>query len=222
VNLGLKSLVPDWSGHQVLAIGYDAGRYAALGAYKEDLKIYIFDPNHPNEMMTLVADTVAKDWHYLEKDEHWRTYFVDGKYFPMTPPSLIATDYPPDGLVHELRFIFTTGWDNMRGGADHVDVKVTLADNTTLVLSNVSKDGIWVQQYTETAQIVLVKPILQSAIRTITVSTNATAGLNGDSWDMDFMQVKAVGNGFSNELLSSNPGPYRFAAGQPPLVVQVK
>jgi hypothetical protein len=222
VNLGLKSLVPDWTGHQVLAIGYDAGRYAALGAYKEDLKIYIFDPNHPGKMMTLVPDTVARDWHYLEVDEHWRTYFVDGKYFPMTPPSLIATDYPPDGLVHELRFVFTTGWDNMRGGTDHVDVKVTLADNTTLMFANVSKDGIWVQQYTETAQIVLAKPIPQSAIRIITVSTNTTGGQFGDSWDMDYMQVKAVGNGFVNDLLSTNPGPYKFTWPMVPLIVQVR
>lgn len=222
VNIGLKSLVPDWSGHQVLAIGYDAGRYAALGAYKEDLKLYIFDPNHPGKMMTLVPDTVAREWHYLENDEHWRTYFVDGKYFPMTPPSLISTDYPPDGLVHELRFIFTTGWDNMRGGADHVDIRITLADNTTLLLPNVSKDGIWVQQYTETAQIILEKPIPQSAIRVITVSTNTAPAPNGDNWDMDAMQVQAVGNGFVNDLLSAKAGPYKFTYPQVPLVVQVK
>ncbi len=224
VNLGLKSLIPDWSGHQVLAIGYDAGPYQGnLGAYKDSLKIHIFDPNHPREMVTLVPDPATNEYHYLEyPGDRWRTYFVDGKYSPMTPPNLISTNYPADGLVHELQFRFLTGVDDMRGGADHVDVTITMADNTKVVVTNLSQDGRWLPDYAETAPVVLSQPVLQSAIRTITVSTNATGGLNGDNWDMETLIVYAVGNGFSRDLLSTPAGPYRFTGAQIPLVIQVK
>src|SRR6266550_4591762 len=43
--------------HQVVAFGYDMGNYKGdLGAHKEDFKIFISDPNHPGEKMTLVPD----------------------------------------------------------------------------------------------------------------------------------------------------------------------
>jgi hypothetical protein len=97
VPLGLKgSENPFSQSHQVLAIGYDVGRYqGALGAYKEDVKIYVLDPNFPNTIKTLVPDTSLLEYHYSERpDERWRTYFVDGKYSPAIPPSLPSRHLP--------------------------------------------------------------------------------------------------------------------------------
>lgn len=72
--------------HQVLAIGYDTGRYRGdLGRHKEDLKIFIYDPNHPNQTMTLVPDLRLGGYRYTNSDEVWLTYFVDGKYRPQQP-----------------------------------------------------------------------------------------------------------------------------------------
>src|SRR5215472_17393503 len=39
--------------HQVVAVGYDMGRYRGdLGAFETDFKIFIYDPNHPHQTMT--------------------------------------------------------------------------------------------------------------------------------------------------------------------------
>ncbi len=44
-------------GHAVLAIGYDMGRYLGdLGEHKEDLSIFVYDPNHPGETRILTPD----------------------------------------------------------------------------------------------------------------------------------------------------------------------
>ena len=225
VNLGLKGTDGGIShDHQVLAIGYDPGRYQGdLGAYKDELRIYIFDPNHPGETVTLVPNSAGNEYHYLEyPNEMWRTYFVDGKYFPMTPPSIPNLSYPADGLVHELRFRFLTGIDDMRGGPDHVDVTITLADNTVQSYPNISQGGRWLPDWVEIAQVILTQPVAKAAIRTITVTTNAAGGLSGDNWDVVTMQVIAVGNGFATDLLTTPAGPYRFTGARVPMVVQVK
>src|SRR5919199_1099559 len=50
--------------HQVLAIGYDMGRYQGdLGPHIEDFKIFICDPNHPGQTMTLVPDVENERFH---------------------------------------------------------------------------------------------------------------------------------------------------------------
>jgi hypothetical protein len=224
VTLGLKG-VDGWitHDHQVVAIGYDAGRYQGdLGANKTDLKIYVFDPNHPNETLTLVPNPAGNEYHYLEHpDEMWGTYFVDVKYFAMAPPAIVNTVYPFDGLVHELRFRFDTGVDDMRGGADHVDMTITLTDNSTQVYPNISRDGQWLSNYLEVAEVVLTRPVAKAAIRSIAISTNATGGLSGDNWDLTLVRVIEVGGGFPS-LLATSAAPYRFTGAQVPLVIQVK
>ncbi|GAA1616434.1 hypothetical protein ACFQY4_18310 [Catellatospora bangladeshensis] len=76
--------------HQVVAIGYDMGRYRGdLGAFKEDLKIFVSDPNYPGERLTLVPSPGTTSYRYLEHPEKsWMTYFVDRKYQVGNPPSL--------------------------------------------------------------------------------------------------------------------------------------
>ena len=69
---------------------------------------------------------------------------MDGKYARQTPPTVRRPDYPADGLVYELLFAMTTGFDDMRGGADHVDVTLRMSDNTTRYFSNISEGGRWV------------------------------------------------------------------------------
>src|SRR5690606_35734676 len=74
--------------HQVLAIGYDTGRYSGdLGRHREDLKIFIYDPNYPNETKVLVPDLRRGGYRYQDEDKLWLTYFVDGKYRASRPPA---------------------------------------------------------------------------------------------------------------------------------------
>jgi Predicted solute binding protein len=221
VPLGLKGSEPPFSqSHQVLAIGYDVGRYqGSLGAYKEDVKIYVMDPNFPNTIKTLVPDESLLEYHYSERpDERWRTYFVDGKYTPVNPPGIPSPVYPNDSLIHELRFEFTTGADDMRGGADHVDIKLILTNSTTQNYTNVTQTGRLIPNYSEIVSVILTQPVAPEAIRAIQLSTNATTGIDGDNWDMAMLAVTAVGGNFNRRLRIDQMGPYRFPNGGIPYI----
>ncbi len=76
--------------HQVLAIGYDTGSYnGRFGEGANQVKIFIYDSNFPNRMMTLVPNLGNQTYYYLEdRSCSWLTYFVDRKYRASTPPRL--------------------------------------------------------------------------------------------------------------------------------------
>jgi hypothetical protein len=226
VPLGLKGTggLLDKHDHQVLAIGYDMGRYAGnLGSYIGDLRIYILDPNYPKKTLTLVPDTATYEFYEVEEPANrWRTYFVDGNYHPMAPPAIVDPSYPADGLVHELEMDFGTGIDDMRGGADHVDLTIRLSDRTSQYYPNISLGGRWLPHYLETVQVILSKPVSQASIVLMEITTNATGGLNGDNWDLTTLQVYAKGGGFKHVLLSTIAGPYRFDGARVPMLVFVK
>jgi hypothetical protein len=223
VPLGMKGTDGGFlQDHQVLAIGYDMGRYKGdLGAYRSDLKLFILDPNFPGQVMTLVPDTANQQYHYQQRPSQpiWRTYFVDGKYVAASPPSIPTPSYPNDGLVHELRLEFVTGVDDMRGGADHVDFKLKLKDGTIQSYPNISLNGRWVPNYTETAIINLSTPVTVASMLNIQITTNATGGVGGDNWDMTSVQITGIGNGINRDLLGRTVGPYRFMGGSLPFMV---
>jgi hypothetical protein len=206
--------------HQVLAIGYDMGRYQGdLGAYKTDVKIYLLDPNFPTRTVTLVPIPDSLVYHELEyPDHHWQTYFVDGKYGSMTPPAIAAPTYPNDGLAHELLLEIETGQDDMRGGGDHVDLTLKLADNTTQFYPNISQNGIFLAGYMETVQVILSQPVPVASLKALQINTNPTA----DSWALQSFQAYAVGGGFKQTLLSSRTGPHIFVGSSIPMLVDVR
>ena len=226
VPLGLKSPNGGIDGdHQVLAIGYDLGRYqGALGPFKEELKLFILDPNFAAKTMTLVPDTAALEFYYVEAPgERWRSYFVDGRYAATTPPSLPNPTYPNDGLAHELLIEFTTGLDDMRGGADHVDLMIRMADNSTQTYTNISQGGRWLPGYMETIQIVLTTPVPRASIKQLEISTNATGGLNGDNWDLASVLARVVENGIQSSNYTTLPNvPYRFTGARIPFVIDLQ
>ena len=225
VPLGLKGFDALITGdHQVLAIGYDVGRYKGdLGQFREDVKIFILDPNYPTETLTLVPNLVTQEWHYADRSNRWRSYFVDAKYVAQAPPNLPNSSYPADGLAHELLIEFTTGPDDMRGGADHVDLVIHLTDNTTQTYTNISQGGRWLPGYTETAQIVLQRPVPRASIKRLEISTNATGGLSGDNWDLVTVLARAVGNGIASGNYTTSPDvPYRFTGARIPFVVDLR
>lgn len=88
VPLGLWHYSGERGGdHQVLAIGYDTGRYRGdLGQHREDLRIHVYDPNYPGETKTLVPDLQRGGYRYTDENKLWLTYFVDGKYRARRPP----------------------------------------------------------------------------------------------------------------------------------------
>jgi hypothetical protein len=91
VPIGLLT-AGEWSAfnganHFAVAIGYHLGRYNGNGGnFKEDLTIFVYDPNFPNRIMSMVADADNAIYFYIEAPfVKWRTYFVDQRYVPVTP-----------------------------------------------------------------------------------------------------------------------------------------
>src|SRR5262245_18855197 len=181
--------------HQVLAIGYDMGRY------KGDLKIFVYDPNHPNKTMTLVPDVKGEYYYYLEKtSSSWRAYYVDTRFSRKTPPQIANPNYPKDGKARELVLAFTTGNDDLRGGKDNVNLTVHLTDGTKQEYANVNLGARWLPNYTEHARVGLTKPVLPSQIKSVVLTTTFQVG--GDVWDMQSVSVRAIGGGLSDVVKS--------------------
>ncbi len=98
VPLGLfheSGNVLNGSMHQVLAIGYDMGRYKGhFGEFMDDLRIFIYDPNYPNQTMVMRPDSKSTRYYYENDPEkngtdprhNMRiTYFVDKAYVKKIP-----------------------------------------------------------------------------------------------------------------------------------------
>jgi hypothetical protein len=206
VPLGLKA---DKGGdHQVLAIGYDMGRYHGdLGVNQGDLKIFIYDPNYPRQQMTLVPD-LAKKVYVLAEDRNahaWRTYFVDKNYHTQVPPDLTTPGYPSDGLAHELVLTFGTGTDDLRGGNDNVSVTMNMLDGSSpQVYRSINHGARWMSNTTMSARVVLTRPVSVSQIHNLVLSTSFSGGAGGDNWDMTSVSVRALGGNVDQVITSSN------------------
>ncbi len=211
--------------HQVIAYGYDMGRYAGnLGAYETDFKIFICDPNHPGDPMTLIPDTGRRLWVYKEEvgkphADTWRTYFVDKNYHVNSPPAIPNANYPHDGLTYELILQFFTGGDDLRGGSDNINVTMTMMDGTRVVFPNVNKGRRWIVNNDEAAEILLHYPVQANQIKTLLISDTFGGGIGGDNWDMAKLDVFTMGGGFFN--FAKEVGFKRFTGDDKNLLVKV-
>ncbi len=208
--------------HEVIAIGYDMGRYQGnLGPYQDDFKIFILDPNYPRVTKTLIPDLKLKIWRLADVHASgWQSYFVDKTYKPKDPPSIVNPAYPNDGTVRELLLTFETGGDDLRGGNDNVNVLVNLYDGTQQTYQNVNLGGRWIVNYQETVRIVLSKPAPLAQIKDLVISTTFGGGVGGDNWDMKSLKVRAIGGGLDRKDVAK-AGPYRFTGQAKQIAVAV-
>ncbi|MEQ1902611.1 MAG: hypothetical protein ABL888_00330 [Pirellulaceae bacterium] len=206
--------------HQVLAIGYDMGRYKGdLGAHQEDFKIFVYDPNHADEVKTLVADPATKTYHYNGDAEcKWQTYFVDKKYRAATPPNIAAPNFPRDGLVHQLQCEFTTGKDDLRGGNDNLNLTIRTKDGKTEVHENINNRGRWIDDYCETVTVNLRRPVKLEDIACVELKTTFGGGPGGDNWNLNQLYIIAnIGGGDPRAVyLSSGEPLVRFDGNNTP------
>lgn len=203
VPLGLQG-AGSTGNHYVIAIGYDMGRYQGdLGAYQQDFKIFVIDPNYPNEIKTLTPDLAAQVWcipGYVRSDgtrviNTFQSYFVDKKYAVKSPTPILNRVYPNDGKLYELLLTFETGNDDLRGGNDNVDVIMDLFDGTKQYFQNVNLGSRWVPNYTETESILLSKPVPRVLIKNLIIAPTFGGGFSGDNWDMKKFRACALGGG---------------------------
>jgi hypothetical protein len=193
--------------HQVVAVGYDLGRYAGdLGNFKEDLKIFIYDPNHPNQFVTLVPSVASQSYHYLEyANESWMTYFVDRKYQVNTPPSLPDNPGFILGLATQLILSIGTGGDDLRGGNDNVNATIYFKSYPPVVVPNLNNGARWIDHYTEHVLIPLNPPVTPDQITGVLLTTTFGGGIGGDNWNIDSLQVRA-GRAADNKVLYQAAG----------------
>jgi hypothetical protein len=208
--------------HQVIAIGYDMGRYEGnLGAHQEDFKIFVLDPDYPNTTKILVPDLARQVWRLQDHEsDGWQAYFVDGSYKPKTPPAAANRTYPKDGKVYELLLDFRTGKDDLRGGNDNVDVTVNLNDGTQQIFRNVNLGAHWMRHHDEVVSLVLKRPVPPALIRSLVISTTFGGGMGGDNWDMSWLHVRAVGGNINDAEFAKASG-HRFTGHDKQLVVPV-
>jgi hypothetical protein len=182
--------------HQVLAIGYAAGRYTGnLKGHRGDLKIFIYNPNNPNKTMTLVPDMANNCYLEVESGYCWRSYFVDSKYSPRTPPDILALNAnEPDGSIRHIYVEFKTGGDDLRGGFDNANLVVNYKDGSTQTFANVNKSARWVDNNDETVPLLLNRAVSKADITSFTIAVTFGGGIAGDNWNLDLFRVSNGGN----------------------------
>jgi hypothetical protein len=211
--------------HQVIAIGYQVGRYKGdLGEFKEDFKIFICDPNYPNKTMTLVVNPAENSYYYLEDNAcKWMTYFVDKKYKVSSPPSAPAQSSVGNAMVKTLLLEIKTGGDDLRGGSDNVNVMVKFTDGTSQSFNNINKSTRWINNYTETVPIELSVAISKNKIKSITLKTTFGGGLGGDNWNMEMLRILAKDDSGESEIYNKQGKPLiRFDGNNKPFEAVIK
>ncbi len=221
VPLGMQNYDGDGPGnHQVVAIGYDMGRYRGdLNEHKEDLKIFVYDPNHPGATRTLRADLKKEGWYYEEDPRKiWRTYFVDMKYKPKTPPKTVVDSRNklpagPKGSTRELLVTIKTGGDDLRGGDDNLNIVVNVKGKPRQRFANVNKGRRWIDNYEQTITLPLLAPVPPEDIESIVLQTTFGGGIGGDNWNMDQLCVDVMKDGRKQRLYEKSGEPLKRFTG---------
>ncbi|MEZ5893870.1 MAG: hypothetical protein R3C58_12105 [Parvularculaceae bacterium] len=171
--------------HQVVAYGYDLGRYKGdLGANMNDFRIFIYDVNFPGEELTLRVDTANKKYYYEQRpDQNWRTYFVDSKWRARTPPNVGL--YP-----REVLLTFKTGEDDLRGGNDNVHAVLTTNTGRQLRFNNINRGKRWISYSSQTIALPLPNDVAFENISSLRLETTFGGGVGGDNWDLDRLVVE--------------------------------
>jgi hypothetical protein len=115
VSLGLVVAV-DLSGlphnHQVVAYGYEA----------EPATVYIYDNNHPDQEITLIAKQDGPGW-VQSSGEQWRGFFVQDYVAQLPPPALSVVVGGPEAAMEKSLApvkgqVVTVNFDSVRFNGD--------------------------------------------------------------------------------------------------------
>lgn len=174
--------------HQILAIGYEAGARA------QDRRIQVYDPNFPGRTQVMRPDLAGRCFYYegtTEARYRWRSYFVDSHYQPKRPPAIPAPLAGAGGMIRELVVHCTTGGDDLRGGNDNVHLTLKLRGGAPIQMTNINLRRRWLSNYTESARVILPRPVRQADIVAVDLTTTFGGGIGGDNWNLDRVVVEA-------------------------------
>lgn len=215
VPLGLEAVGSGGFGanHQVIAIGYDCGRYHGdLGPYKEDFKIFCYNPNYPNEITTLVPNPSEHYYFWKEHpdDHHYITYFVDKKYKTQTPSRIRESTYTTnDCIVHELLIKFTVGGDDLRGGNDNCNLTLNGTNSRIQYFPNVNRSARWIDNTEYDVVLSLTHPVTIDQLKTITLATKHCEAVDCDNWKLNSISIIAKGGFPDTEILNQSGSPLK-------------
>ena len=145
--------------------------------------------------MTLIPDLAAKTYLEVESGICWRSYFVNSKYKPKTPPdinNLQANE--PDGSIRHIYATFETGGDDLRGGNDNVHLTVNYKDGSSQTFNNVNGRARWVDNNDETVPLTLNRAVRKADIANFTITTTFGGGIGGDNWNLNKFYVTNGGD----------------------------
>lgn len=195
--------------HQVLAIGYDLGNYNGdpYSATTRAVRIFVYDPNFPNQTMTLTPFREVEQYQYVEDSRiRWRTWFVNANYRPRRPPLVIQPR-------RELILSLLTGSDDLRGGAsDNLAVIVLFRGGRLLRFENVNNGRQWVGNGWQDVALPLPDDVVLDQIVGVTLTTSFGGGDGGDNWNLNAIQVRTQDGGVERDRFYLSHG----GQGEPP------
>ncbi len=203
VPLGLKSLSANpGEDHVVLAVGYDTGRYKGdLGEFKNDLKIFIYDPNSGAVTKTLYPVEAEQKYciDYSDGPKCWRAYFVMvGAWSAQTPPNIGAAG-------KEMVLSMRTGGDDLRGGSDNLSVTLNLRNGSSIESNNVNLGQRWIDNTWQEVGIDLPDSVQPGDISSVRLSTSFRGGFDGDNWNLDQLLIRLMDSGGERARCDRNP-----------------
>ena len=124
-------------------------------------------------------------------------------------------------MVSALRFEFTTGKDDLRGGDNNLDIEVHFKNNTFQPAQNVNKSANWPNGSVNRVDVTLNQTVRADQITEIHFVHNAQASFpnSQDNWEMTQVRVLAIGQGKTENI--ANYGFNDFTGDSPELTVPV-
>ncbi len=199
--------------NQVIAIGYDCGRYQGnLGDFQEDLKIYCYDPAYPDNISTLQVNKILHYYYWKDHEnegDHYMGYFVDTKYSATTPPAdLSSSTSLPDCKAQELVVSFKTGENSLRGLDDNCNIMLQFSDGTVQQFVNVNRRMNWSVNSINMTELWLANPRPLNEFQSITIYTrpcDASSRIPCNNWDLNQLTIVARG-GFPDDTVLNQIG----------------
>lgn len=111
------------------------------------------------------------------------------------------------GQANRLECSFRTGRDNLRGGSDNLNLIIRYNDTMQRV-ANVNGGARWPRDSSRVVTIILEEAAAPVDVTEVTLQTTFAGGIDGDNWDMDSVEMRALGNGVDEVLFMH--GPRRF------------
>lgn len=102
----------------------------------------------------------------------------------------------------KLQLKILTGFDDLRGGGNNLNVEIHFADGHIQFANNVNMDARWAPNVVQTVNIPMNPPVAPAAIRQVRLIHDAHAHFPNteDDWDVNEVNVYVMGNGQTTQI----------------------